>query len=249
MNNLATDIDDYLKRLFPIMRSITGPGNRETLSILQELATIKVKEYMSGKKVYDWIIPDEWIIRDAWIKDEDGNKLIDFQECNLHLISYSAPVNDWFKFDELKEKIHFHEELPEAIPYNTSYYKRDWGFCINKNQYERLSRYKGRLEVMIDSKFDSNGSLTIGELLIPGRSKKEVLISTYICHPSMANDNLSGALMTAYLARELLNRDLQWSYRFVWIPETIGAITYCAMNEDSLRQIDFGLVVTTVGGP
>jgi len=249
VTEIATEIDSYLQRLFPIMRSITGPGNRETLRILQELVPLEIQEYLSGKEVYDWIIPDEWQVRDAWIKDKDGNKLIDFQKCNIHLVSYSEPVHDWFTFDELKEHLHFHDEFPEAIPYYTSYYNRDWGFCVNQAQYRQLSECEGRLEIMVDSDFDPYGSLTIGELLIPGRSEQEILISTYICHPSLANDNLSGAVMTAYLARELLERELQWSYRFVWIPETIGAIAYCAMNEKAVREIDAGLVVTTVGGP
>ena len=249
MIKVASEIDSYLKRLFPIMRSITGPGNRETLSILKEIAPLETKEYLSGTKVYDWTVPDEWQVREAWIIDKDGNKLVDFQNCNIHLVGYSEPVHEWLTFDELKEHLHFHNDLPEAIPYITSYYNRDWGFCVNQAQYKLLSEYKERLEVMIDSDFNPNGSLTIGELIIPGRSEKEILISTYLCHPSLANDNLSGILMTAFLARELLKKDLQWSYRFIWIPETIGAITYCSMNEAEVREIDTGLLVSTVGGP
>ena len=249
MIELASEIDSYLKRLFPVMRSITGPGNRKTLSVLKEIVPLETKEYLSGTQVYDWTIPDEWQVREAWIGDKDGNKLIDFQNCNIHLVSYSEPVHEWLTFDELKEHLHFHNDIPEAIPYITSYYNRNWGFCVNQSQYKRLSEYKGRLEVMIDSDLNPKGSLTIGELIIPGRSKKEILISTYICHPSLANDNLSGLLMTAFLARELLKKDLQWSYRFIWIPETIGAIAYCSMNEAIIREIDTGLSVSTVGGP
>jgi len=249
MMEIAAEIDSYLYRLFSICRSITGPGNRETLRVLQELVPVQIKEYPSGTEVYDWIIPDEWRIRDAWIKGEDEKKIVDFQECNVHLVSYSEPVHGRFSFEELEERLHFHEELPEAIPYCTSYYRRDWGFCVNQAQLQQLRQTEEQLEVLVDSDLDPSGSLTVGELVIPGRSEKEILISTYICHPSLANDNLSGVVMTAFLARELLKRELQWSYRFIWVPETIGAIAYCAMNEEAMRKIDVGLVVTTVGGP
>jgi aminopeptidase-like protein len=247
---LNDEIDQYLKRLFPITRSITGPGNRETLRILQEITPIEIKEYPSGTTVYDWIIPDEWRVRDAWIKDNKGNKLIDFKICNVHLVGYSEPVNEQFSFESLKSHLHYHEELPEAIPYRTSYYKRNWGFCVTQKQYGVLQKTEGLLEVFIDSEFDSEGSLTIGELLIPGESEQEILISTYNCHPSLANDNLSGTIMTAFLARELLKqKNLKYSYRIIWVPETIGAIAYCAMNEALMKKIRTGLVVTTVGGP
>lgn len=244
------EVDYYLKKIFPITRSITGPGNRETLKILQKLVSFEIKEYCSGASVYDWTIPDEWRVRDAWIKDANGNKLIEFQQCNIHLVSYSKPVHKKIAFSELKTHLHYDKTLPDAIPYRTTYYKKDWGFCVNREQYQTLSKVDGKLEIMIDSEFDSQGSLTIGEMLIPGRSEQEILISTYFCHPSLANDNLSGLVMTTLLARELSKRnDLKWSYRIVWVPETIGAIAYCAMNEAAMKKIDMGLVVTTVGGP
>ena len=247
---LIDEVDQYLKRLFPITRSITGPGNRETLSVLQEVIPLEIKEYQSGRSVYDWIIPDEWLVRDAWIKDSKGNKLVDFQVCNLHLVSYSEPVNKQLHFKDLRLHLYYHEELPDAIPYRTSYYKRDWGFCVTQKQYKSLQEIEGLLEVYIDSEFNSNGSLSVGELLIRGNSEQEILISTYNCHPSLANDNLSGVIMTAFLARELLNQKyLNFSYRIIWVPETIGAIAYCAMNEEVIKKIQTGLVVTTVGGP
>ena len=250
MDELEREIDSYLKRLFPINRSITGEGNRETLRILNEIAPIHIKEYPSGTNVYDWVIPDEWNAANAWIQDSQGNKIVDFEESNIHLVSYSEPVERVMNFEELKEHLHFHEELPDAIPYRTSYYKRDWGFCVTQAQYRLLEGASGPFSVYIDSEFNPNGSLSIGELLIPGKSEREILISTYICHPSLANDNLSGALMTAFLARELLRKqDLTCSYRIVWVPETIGAIAYCAMNELKMTCIQSGLVVTCVGGP
>mgnify|MGYP000309446352 CR=1 FL=1 len=247
---LVDEINKYLRRLFPINRSLTGPGNRETLNILQEIAPLKIKEYPSGKSVYDWVIPDEWHVKNAWIKDKHGKKIVDFSLNNIHLVGYSEKVNNKIKFEELKSHLYFNDKLHDAIPYRTSYYKRNWGFCVTKKQYDILEKTKGLLEVFIDSEFDTQGSLSIGELLIPGKLEEEILISTYICHPSLANDNLSGMLMTTFLARELLKKNnLKYSYRFIWIPETIGAIAYCAMNELQMKKIKSGFVVTTVGGP
>ena len=244
------EIDKCLKDLFPINRSITGLGNRKTLKILQEIAPLEIKEYPSGTHVYDWVIPNEWNVKNAWIKNSKGEKLIDFQQCNIHLVGYSEPIHKKITFKELKEHLHIHTELENAIPYRTSYYKRDWGFCTTHAQYKMLEAEEGALEVCVDSEFNPKGSLTIGELLIQGESKQEILISTYICHPSLANDNLSGSVMTAFLARELFKqKNLKLSYRIIWIPETIGAIAYCAMNEKSMKSISTGLVVTTVGGP
>jgi len=246
---IVDDIDRYMQRLFPITRSITGDGNRKTLRILQEIAPLKIKEYKSGTKAYDWTIPDEWSIKDAWIKDANGNKLIDFNVSNIHVVGYSEPIHKKIEFEELKDHLYTHD-IADAIPYRTSYYKRNWGFCTTQSQYSTLAVVQGPLEVYVDSKFDPNGSLSIGELLIPGKSKKEILISTYICHPSLANDNLSGFLMTAFLARELLKLSKSfYSYRVIWVPETIGAISYCARNELAMKEINKGIVVTTVGGP
>ena len=248
MIDFATEIDTYLKRLFPINRSITGNGNRETLRILQEIVPIKIVEYPTGQQVYDWVIPREWNIRAAWIKNSSGEKIIDFQKSNLHVVNYSVPVHDHMKLAELNEHLHFREDLPSAIPYRTSYYNENWGFCLPYNDYKKYFNNKDTYEVFIDSELE-NGSLTIGELLVKGKSDKEYLISTYICHPSLANDNLSGFLMTAMLARQLLNIDLTFSYRIIFVPETIGAISYCANNEEAMKRILAGFVVSSVGGP
>lgn len=250
MANLASEIDNYLHRLYPITRSLTGNGNRETLSILREIIPIVIKEYPSGGKVYDWTIPDEWNINDAWIKDDEGNRIVDFNESNIHVVGYSEPINKKMTFDELRLNLHYLEDLPEAIPYRTTYYNRDWGFCVNKAQYEKLQNIEGKIEVCIDSEFTSDGSLTIGELVIAGKTAEERLVSTYICHPSLANDNLSGLILTAFLARSLLDGEVpNYTWRFIFIPETIGAISYCANNEDSMKAIKSGFVITTVGGP
>ena len=249
MINQEVEIDSYLKRLFPITRSITGNGNRETLKILQEIIPLDILEYPTGQQVYDWTIPKEWNIKDAWIKDSHGNKIIDFKISNLHVVSYSTSVNKKMKLAELKANLHYLENLPDAIPYRTSYYDENWGFCVSHNQYKELFNDDEEYEVFIDSEY-SNGSMSIGELLIKGKSKKEYLLSCYICHPSMANDSLSGVITTAFIAKELLKiqETLEYSYRIVFVPETIGAIAYCANNEKAMKAIDNGLVITTCGG-
>jgi len=249
MTEIEAELDRYLKRLFPLCRSITGEPNRETLRILQEIIPLTIHEVATGTVVYDWIIPDEWTIRDAWIADANGQRLVDFQVSNLHVMSYSESVDAVMGWEELQPHIHKHSDLPEAIPYRTSYYKRDWGFCVTHAQYAELKKQQGELTVVIDSELKP-GSLSYGEILIPGQSSQEILLSCYICHPSMANDSLSGVLLTAFLARYIAElKDRHWSYRIVFVPETIGAIAYCALNEAAMKQIDIGLVITTVGGP
>lgn len=249
MTDFVGEIDQFLRRLFPICRSITGNGNRKTLSILNEIVPIVQYEVPSGSQVYDWTIPDEWNVSDAWISTPEGRRIVDFQINNLHLMSYSVPIQGRMDWTEIKPHLYIHSELPKAIPYRTSYYKRDWGFCVTHDQYAELERSGGNFEVVIDSELKS-GSLTYGEYLLPGRSPQEILISCYICHPSMANDCVSGMLLTAFLAKHLENMENRnWSYRIVFVPETIGAIAYCAANEKVMEQIDMGLVITTVGGP
>ena len=200
--------------------------------------------------MYDWTVPDEWNINDAWIKAADGEKIIDFKKNNLHVMNYSIPVNQELNWEELKPHLYTHKKLDDAIPYLTSYYNKNWGFCLTRQQYNELEQQKDDLfHVLIDSDIKP-GSLTYGECLIPGKTKKEILISCYICHPSMANDSLSGVLITAFLAKYIKDEiDNYWSYRIVFVPETIGAITYCYKNEKYIENIDIGLVVTTAGGP
>jgi aminopeptidase-like protein/spore coat polysaccharide biosynthesis protein SpsF (cytidylyltransferase family) len=245
----CAELDQYLQRLFPLCRSITGNPNRETLRILQELIPLAIHEVPSGTAVYDWTIPDEWTIRDAWIADASGRRMVDFRVSNLHVVSYSEPVNAIMDWAELQPRLHRHPELADAIPYRTSYYRRDWGFCVTHAQYVELEKQGGPFTVVIDSELKP-GALSYGEYLVPGRSTEEVLLSCYICHPSMANDSLSGVLLTAFLARRIAGlKNRHWSYRIVFVPETIGAIAYCAGNEAAMKRIDSGLVITTVGGP
>jgi|GEM_PF-137202 len=248
-SHVRAELSDYLHRLFPLCRSITGNPNRETLKTLQELIPLTLHEVPSGAAVYDWTVPDEWNIRDAWIADSTGRRIVDFRDSNLHVVSYSEPVNSVMDWAELQARLHRHPQLAEAIPYRTSYYKRDWGFCVTHAQFAEMEKLGGPFTVVIDSELKP-GSLTYGEYLVPGRSAREILLSCYICHPSMANDSLSGVLLTAFLARHIAGlKNRHWSYRVVFVPETIGAITYCARNEAAMKRIDMGLVITTVGGP
>jgi len=232
------NIYSLLKKLFPICRSITGNGVRETLRIIKEVIPLDIYEVTSGTRVFDWTIPKEWNVQDAWVKF-NGQKVIDFKLNNLHLVNYSVPVNCKIHLSELKKHIFTH---PDYIPYVTSYYKESWGFCLKQEDFYRLE--EGEYEVFIDTSLTS-GSLTYGELFIKGKKKEEILFTCYICHPSMGNDNLSGTVLLTYLAKELLSKDLEYSYRFLFIPETIGAITWLAKNDVS--NIKYGLVCTCVG--
>jgi aminopeptidase-like protein len=247
MIDYCYSINSYLERLFPLGRSITGEGNRQTIEILQEIIPLRLLEIPSHKVVYDWIVPQEWNIRDAWIKDGSGRKIIDFRNSNLHVVNYSLSIHEKMGLNELKSHLHFLTDFPDAIPYRTTYYEKNWGFCLSYNDFIKSFSDGEAYEVFIDSDL-KDGSLSIGELVIKGKIDREILISTYICHPSMANDNLSGILLTAFLAKELMERDYNFSYRIIFVPETIGAITYCATNESVMKQIDSGFVITTVGG-
>lgn len=221
--------------LFPICRSVTGRGVRQTLQYFQEiLRDLKIYEIPSGTQCFDWTVPDEWEIRDAYLIDPDGTKIIDFHKNNLHVVSYSEAVDVELELGELQRYLHSIPDQPNAIPYVTSYYNRQWGFCLSHQQRSALK--KGRYRVRIDSRFLS-GSLTYGELLIPGMDKREVLLSTYICHPSLANDNLSGPVLAVALARWLAEKgNSRFSYRIVFVPETIGAIAYLSRNIDFMRE-------------
>lgn len=242
------DLDGLLVRLFPIHRSITGNGVRETLKIIQKTIPLTIHEIPSGTQVFDWTVPDEWNIKDAWVKDSSGNKVIDFQKCNLHIISYSEPFKGKVSLEELKRHLQYLVEYPDWIPYVTSYYNRMWGFCISHNTF--LSLKDDTYEVMIDSEF-KKGSMTYGELIIPGETDKEVLFATNICHPSLANNELSGPVMATYLADHVLKLPKRrYTYRFVFTPETIGSIAYLSQHKDEMiKNTIAGYMLTCVGGP
>ena len=244
---MEEEADKLLQRLFPICRSITGNGVRETLSILKGVSDFNIREIPSGTRCHDWTIPDEWNVRSAYIEDCSGAKIVDFADSNIHLVSYSVPIDKKMSFQELDEHLHTLPDLPNAIPYRTSYYRRDWGFCLSYEQYSRLDR-SAQYHVRIDSDIEK-GSLTLGDFVIEGDSGHEFLISAYCCHPSLGNDNLSGQVLWALLLRELKSRKTRHSYRFVIAPETIGAIAYLSQNEKVMKGVSGGFVLTTVAGP
>ncbi len=233
-----------MEELFPLCRSLTGEGVRETIRILQKRIPLEVCNVPSGSQVFDWTVPKEWIIRDAYVKNAKSEKVIDFSQNNLHVVGYSAPVRKVISLAELKQHLHSLPDYPDWIPYLTSYYKEYWGFCATHRTL--LGLEEGQYEVVIDSEL-KDGHLTYGELLLPGQCEDEVLISTYLCHPSMCNDNLSGVVVTAAIVECLLKMNLRYSYRFLFIPETIGSITWLAQNQANTARIKHGLVALCLG--
>jgi aminopeptidase-like protein len=244
---IGDELYAFMEQLFTVCRSIAGDGVRETLRQIQKYIPIRIREIQSGTKVFDWIVPDEWNIRDAWIKDSTGKKIVDFKRSNLHIVSYSVPVHQTMRLAELQKHLHTLPDHPSWIPYLTSYYTDTWGFCMAHNDFKKLR--EGEYEVCIDAT-KGPGILSYGELVLPGKTKEEFLISTYLCHPSLANDNLSGVALTTLLARELSQKtNRRYTYRFLFLPETIGTIAWLARNRRTVKHIRHGLVVTCVGDP
>ena len=233
MTDLGVEMHSLMRTLFPICRSITGNGVRQTLNIIKKIIPITIHEVSSGTKVFDWEIPNEWNIKDAYVKDENGNRVIDFRKSNLHVVGYSVPVDKWITLSELQDNLHSLPEQPNAIPYVTSYYKKYWGFCISHD--ERLKLKDGKYHVFIDSTLEK-GSLTYGEYIIKGETEQEVFLSTYICHPSMANNELSGPVVAAFIGKWLASQPRRYTYRIIFIPETIGSITYLSQHLEELRE-------------
>jgi aminopeptidase-like protein len=240
------DMYDLIAELYPICRSITGEGFRSTLDILARHLDLAVHEVASGTRVFDWTVPREWNITDAYVATSAGERVIDFRASNLHVVSYSVPVDARMSLSELRPHLHTLPEHPEWIPYRTSYYDDNWGFCLSQRQFDRLA--EDEYHVVIDSSL-TDGYLTYGEYLVPGASAEEVLVSCHACHPSLCNDNLSGVVLATWLAKALADSEPRYSYRFLFIPGTIGSITWLARNEATLPRVRAGLVLACVGDP
>ena len=247
MKEIGQEMYDWAVDLFPINRSITGEGVRETLQYIKNIIPeMEVSEVPSGTKCFDWTIPQEWNCDDGYILDPDGNKICDFKKNNLHVVGYSTPIDKELDLEELKEHLYWIEDQPTAIPYITSYYSPRWGFCLSFNEFKKLK--KGSYKVKINSKL-TDGSLTYGEVKLRGESDKEIFLSTYVCHPSMANNELSGPVVTTALVKFIKSlKSRKYSYRVVFIPETIGSITYISRNIDDMKKnIIAGFNITCIG--
>ncbi len=267
--NIGHEMHRWAQDLAPIWRSLTGHGVRETLAYIQGiLPDLQIREVASGEAAFDWTVPDEWTLRDAWIENEAGERVVDLADHPLHVVGYSVPVDRWMDRAELDQHLHSLPDQPDAIPYITSYYAPRWGFCLSHRQ--RLALPEGRYRAVVDATL-APGSLTYGELLIPGETEEEILLSTYVCHPAMANNELSGVVVTTALARYLASgaapfsaliaspeasgeageggsRQRRYSYRIVFVPETLGSIVYIQRNLEVLRErVRAGFVLTCIG--
>ena len=238
---------EFASAIYPICRSITGNGVRETLRHVKKIVDIDIHEVPSGTTAFDWKVPREWNVRDAYIKDPTGRKVVDFKVHNLHLLNYSIPVSTKLPLSELKKHIYTMPDQPTLIPYRTSYYKDNWGFCMAHNELQKLA--DGMYEVFVDSDHNDNGSLSYGEYFHQGETDDEFLFSSHVCHPSLANDNCSGIGVNAFLASALSKVRTRYSYRFIFAPGTIGSITWLSRNQDRAQRIKHGLIVSCVGDP
>lgn len=236
-----------MTRLFPICRSITGDGVRETFAILREFVNLNIQEVPTGYRAFDWTVPKEWNIRDAYVKNSQGERVIDFRRSNLHVLNYSVPILATMTLEELRPHLYSLPEQPNAIPYRTSYYEERWGFCLSHQDLEGLT--EGAYEVCIDSTLEV-GHLTFADALLPGTSDLELVFSTYICHPSMANHELSGPVLSALLYWLLSECEHTYTYRFIYVPETIGALVYLSENGQHMREhMHAGYVLASLGRP
>jgi aminopeptidase-like protein len=241
---VGEELHQLVTELYPICRSITGDGVRETLRLLRDVVPLEIHEVPTGTQAFDWTVPREWNIRDAYVKDSQGRRVIDFGASNLHVVGYSTPIDARMPLAELKEHLFTVPEHPDWIPYRTSYYRETWGFCLSHSAL--LALEEGTFDVRIDSALE-DGHLTYGEYYLRGEREDEVLISTHICHPSLANDNLSGVAVASVLARTLSEVPRRLSYRFVFVPGTIGAIVWLSRNPDAVSKVKQGVVLTGVG--
>ena len=243
-NDVGLEMHQLVTELYPICRSITGNGVRETLRIIEKHIPLKVHNVPTGTQVFDWTVPKEWNIRDAYVKNLRGERVIDFRKSNLHVVNYSNPVRERMSLAELRPHLFTLPDHSDWIPYRTTYYNESWGFCLSHNQLAQLQ--DAEYEVCVDSSLEP-GFLTYGEYVLPGQSADEVLISCHVCHPSLANDNLSGIVLAAFLAKHLSRVKRRYSYRFLFIPGTIGSITWLSQHEAEVSRIKHGLVLASVG--
>ena len=244
---LGRSMHEAMARLYPICRSITGDGVRATLDVIGETVDLARHGVPSGTQVFDWTVNDEWNVRDAYIADRQGRRVVDFRKSNLHLVSYSTPVRATLTLDQLRPHLHTLPDRPDWVPYRTTYYTRDWGFCLSENQLRTMDG--GPYDVVVDTTV-APGELTYGELVLPGETSDEVMISAHVCHPSLANDNLTGIVVATELARTLASlENRRYTYRFLFAPGTIGSLTWLSRNPDVLPRLRHGLVLTGLGGP
>jgi aminopeptidase-like protein len=241
---IGGELHRFARELYPICRSITGDGIRGTLGMIGERIPLQISEVSTGTAAFDWTVPKEWNVRDAYIKNAAGERVVDFQQSSLHVLNYSTPIHTKLPLNKLQEHLFTLPDRPDWIPYRTSYYKPEWGFCLTHKQMLALNEEE--YEVCIDTTLE-DGHLTFGECYLPGKSSEEVLVSVHACHPSLANDNLSGLTVATSLARLLVGKELRYSYRFLFIPGTIGAITWLARNRETADRIKHGLVLTCIG--
>jgi aminopeptidase-like protein len=243
---IGTEMYEWASELFPVCRSITGNGVRVTLDYIRNIIpNLQFHTIKSGTKVFDWNVPNEWNIFDAYVEDGAGHRWIDFKKNNLHVVGYSEPVDEWMSLEQLGSHLHTIPSQPTAIPYVTSYYNKIWGFCLSED--EKATIPNGKYHIVIDSELKS-GVLNYADIVIPGRLDKEILISTYICHPSMANNELSGPVVTMKIIEWLQNQKLEYTYRIVFIPETIGSIVYIHKHHTHLKKhVVAGYVLTCIG--
>jgi aminopeptidase-like protein len=243
---VGQELHELMRELFPIRRSLTGDGVRETLAVLAREVPLEVIETPTGTPIFDWTVPREWNVREAWIEAPDGDHVLDLADSPLHVLGYSAPVDAVVPLAELREHVFTHPDDPDLVPYRTSYWEEQWGFCMTRRRLDALP--EGDYRVRIGSTL-REGSLTSGELTIPGETENEFLVSTYLCHPALANDNLSGVVLLWALARTLREQRLRHTFRLVWGPGTLGPLCWLARNRDGLERIAHGLVVSCVGDP
>jgi aminopeptidase-like protein len=242
----GAEMIELMRELYPIPRSLTGDGVRRTLASLSQEVPLEITEVPTGTRVFDWTVPKEWNVDEAWIADPDGNRVVDFADSSLHLLGYSVPVRERLSLTELKERVFTHPDNPDWIPYRTSYYNENWGFCLSQRRLDSLP--EGEYEVCVGTRLE-DGHVTYGEALIPGRTDDEFLLSTYICHPALCNDNLTGPVLLAALATRLAELELRFSYRLLFSPATIGPLCWLSRHQDRVGWIKHGLVASCLGDP